>query len=86
MLVNHFLSTCAMEMAMFGCVSCYCPSIYLCFSSLNFVMRFLRLLFQVQEDGLWNNVDKGNATYLYARQKAMEIVNNLLETRDTSIG
>ncbi|GJU22510.1 inner nuclear membrane protein [Tanacetum coccineum] len=40
----------------------------------------------VQGDELWNNMDKNNATYLYAKQKAVEIVDNLLETRDTSIG
>ncbi|KAI7751826.1 hypothetical protein M8C21_005847 [Ambrosia artemisiifolia] len=40
----------------------------------------------VQGDELWNNMDKDNTTYLYAKQKAMEIVSNLLETRHTSSG
>ncbi|KAK1408073.1 hypothetical protein QVD17_39705 [Tagetes erecta] len=40
----------------------------------------------VQGDELWNNLDKDNATYLYAKHKAMEIVGNLLETRHTNTG
>ncbi|KAI3664235.1 hypothetical protein L6452_44718 [Arctium lappa] len=49
----------------------------------------------VQGNELWNNMDqlkliedhgKDNTTYLYAKQRAMEIVYNLLETRDTNIG
>ncbi|KAI3823806.1 hypothetical protein L1987_05248 [Smallanthus sonchifolius] len=40
----------------------------------------------VQGDEIWNNMDKDNATYLYAKQKAMDIVGNLLETRHTGTG
>ncbi|KAJ0902042.1 hypothetical protein HanPSC8_Chr08g0332391 [Helianthus annuus] len=40
----------------------------------------------VQGDELWNHMEKDNATYLYAKQKAMEIVGNLLEIRHTGIG
>ncbi|PWA64017.1 inner nuclear membrane protein [Artemisia annua] len=40
----------------------------------------------VQGDELWNNMDENNTTYLYAKEKAVEIVGNLLETRDTSVG
>ncbi|XP_023749991.1 uncharacterized protein LOC111898307 [Lactuca sativa] len=47
-------------------------------------------------DELWNNMDKvkllaedfgkGNATYLFAKNRAMDIVDNLLEMRDSNIG
>ncbi|XP_076954897.1 uncharacterized protein LOC143629540 isoform X2 [Bidens hawaiensis] len=40
----------------------------------------------VQGDDLWKNMDNDNATYFYANQKAMEIVGNLLETRQTGTG
>ncbi|KAK9075703.1 hypothetical protein SSX86_004032 [Deinandra increscens subsp. villosa] len=40
----------------------------------------------VQGNELWNTIDNDNTTYLYAKQKAMEIVGNLLETRDTGTG
>ncbi|CAH1453093.1 unnamed protein product [Lactuca virosa] len=42
-------------------------------------------------DELWNNMDKvklaeDNATYLFAKNRAMDIVDNLLEMRDSNIG
>nr|XP_043639795.1 uncharacterized protein LOC122610906 [Erigeron canadensis] len=40
----------------------------------------------IQGNALWDNIDNDNANYLYAKQKAMEIVGSSLETRDTSIG
>ncbi|KAL8256226.1 hypothetical protein R6Q59_031293 [Mikania micrantha] len=40
----------------------------------------------VQGDELWNDMDKDNATYQFAKQKAMEIVGNLLETRHAGTG
>lgn len=47
-----------------------------------------------QGDELWNNMDnlkltddyKKNPTYLFAKKRAMDIVDNLLEMRDTDIG
>ncbi|XP_071706329.1 uncharacterized protein [Rutidosis leptorrhynchoides] len=40
----------------------------------------------VQGEELWNNMAMDNATYTHAKQKAMAIISNLLETRNTNTG
>lgn len=53
------------------------------------------LIFQIEEDKLWNDLDQFRSTenhgldgpiYMYAKQRAIEMVGELLETRKNDEG
>lgn len=53
------------------------------------------LIFQIQEDKLWNDLDEfklmenqglDGPIYIYAKQRAIEMVGKLLETRNNEEG
>jgi hypothetical protein len=72
-------------------------SIWICLLDVeyNLIMLLLVWLWQVQENDIWNDLDKhelaehvgsDNAIYMFAKERAMETINRMLDTRTNSMG